>query len=40
MDHVDIFYNKKHYYVTTKDILSLNSLSDVIKRFKTFGWQK
>ena len=39
-DHVDIFYNKHHYYIKTKDILNMKSLSDVLKKVKTFGRKK
>ena len=36
-DHVDIFYNKHHYIIRTRDILKMKSLSDVLKKVKTFG---
>ena len=36
-DHVDIFYNKHHYLIRTRDILTMRSLSDVLKKVKTFG---
>ena len=39
-DHVDIFYNKHHYYIKTKDILNMKSLSDVLKKVKTFERKK
>ena len=35
-DHVDIFYNRHHYNIKTKDILNMKSLSDVLKKVKTF----
>ena len=38
--HVDIFYNKHHYFIRTKDILQMKSLSDVLKKVKTFGRKK
>lgn len=37
LDHLDIYYKKKHFYVTTRDILSMRSLSDVVKKVKTLG---
>ena len=39
-DHVDIFYNKNHYYIKTKDILNMKSLPDVLKKVKTFRTKK
>ena len=39
-DHVDIFYNKHHYLIRTRDILRMRSLSDVLKKVKTFGRKK
>ena len=39
-DHVDIFYNKHHYLIKTRDILQMKSLSDVLKKVKTFGRKK
>ena len=34
-DHVDIFYKRGHYQLPTKDILRINSLSDVLTKIKT-----
>ena len=39
-DHVDIFYNGHHYFIKTRDILKMNSLSDVLRKVKTIRNKK
>ena len=39
-DHVDIFYNGHHYLIKTRDILKMNSLSDVLRKVKTIRNKK